>query len=90
MLGKIHTWCCGILVKKVGVARIRYWSFVEKGIIHGQRNDLTGGGLIRRTGGWTAVRVLRSADAHEKIDERILGDGAFIDRILSESQEALE
>lgn len=76
--------------KTAGAARKRYRSFVEKGIKYGKRNDLTGGGLIRSAGGWTAVKALRSADAHEKSDERILGDGAFVERILSESQEALD
>lgn len=76
--------------KKTGAARKRYRAFVEKGIGHGKRNDLTGGGLIRSAGGWTAVKALRAADTHEKSDERILGDGAFVERILSESQEALD
>jgi putative transposase len=75
--------------KKATAARKRYRSFVEKGIEHGKRNDLTGGGFIRSAGGWTTVKALRAADTHEKSDERILGDGAFVERILSESQEAL-
>jgi REP element-mobilizing transposase RayT len=76
--------------KKASSARKRYRSFVENGIQHGKRNELTGGGLIRSAGGWTAVKALRAADTHEKSDERILGDGAFVERILSESQEALD
>jgi putative transposase len=76
--------------EKVASARKRYRSFVEKGIANGKRRDLTGGGLIRSAGGWTAVKALRAADAHEKSDERILGDGAFVERVLAESQEALE
>ena len=76
--------------QKAGAARKRYRSFVEKGIKYGKRNDLTGGGLIRSAGGWTAVKSLRSADVHEKSDERILGDGGFVEQILSESQEALD
>ena len=75
--------------KKVSSARKRYRSFVEKGIQYGKRNELTGGGLIRSAGGWTTVKALSAADTHEKSDERILGDGAFVERILSESQETL-
>ena len=33
---------------------------------------------------------MRAANSHEKSDERILGDGEFVERILSESQEALD
>lgn len=76
--------------KKVASARNRYRAFVEKGIEHGKRRDLTGGGLIRSAGGWAAVRALRDTDTHAKSDERILGDGAFVERILMESQEALD
>lgn len=76
--------------KKKGAARQRYRAFVEKGINQGKRKDLTGGGLIRSAGGWEGVQALRAADSHEKSDERILGDGEFVERILSESQEALD
>lgn len=73
-----------------GRARKSYRAYIEKGIKYGKRNDLTGGGLIRSAGGWTAVRALRAADSHVKSDERILGDGEFVERILLESQEALD
>ena len=33
---------------------------------------------------------MRAADSHEKIDERIFRDGEFVERILSENQEALD
>ncbi|BBO72202.1 transposase [Desulfosarcina alkanivorans] len=76
--------------KRVASARKGYRSFVEKGIANGKRTDLTGGGLIRSAGGWTAVKAIRAAATHEKSDERILGDGAFVERILAESQEVLD
>ncbi len=45
----------------------------------GRRKDLIGGGLIRSHGGWAAVRKLRAAKAYQKGDERILGDGDFVE-----------
>ena len=36
------------------------------------------------------VKALRAAATHEKSDERILGDGAFVERILAQSQEVLD
>ena len=76
--------------KAIAVARKNYRAFVEKGIEQGKRTDLTGGGLIRSAGGWSAVKAMRSRDAFHKSDERILGDGTFVERILAENQEALE
>jgi len=37
--------------KSLKVARRNYHRFVEKGIKHGRREDLQGGGLIRGSGG---------------------------------------
>jgi hypothetical protein len=50
---------------------------------HGKREDLTGGGLIWSAGGWAAVKALRVTDSHQKSDERILGEDAFVKRMLS-------
>jgi REP element-mobilizing transposase RayT/biotin operon repressor len=76
--------------KQRGPARRSYRAFVTKGIAQGRRTDLTGGGLIRSQGGWQAVKSLRQSGRHEKSDERILGDGAFVEQVLAQSQEALE
>jgi hypothetical protein len=51
---------------------------------------LTGGGLIRSTGGWKDVKDLRRSGLHVKGDERILGDGAFVQSALAKYQEQLE
>ena len=56
----------------------------------GRRSDLTGGGLIRSHGGWVAVKAMRRAKLFEKSDERILGDGDFVEEVLAVSQEHLE
>jgi putative transposase len=63
---------------------------VNQGIAAGKRPELTGGGLIRSVGGWSAVKTLRKAGALQKGDERILGDGEFVEEVLSEAKEAFE
>jgi putative transposase len=75
---------------RLATARRRYRAFVKKGIADGKRDDLVGGGLIRSAGGWVAVKALRKSDAFQKGDERILGDGDFVQRVLSEAKEAYE
>ncbi len=76
--------------QKPGTARRAYREFVKKGIDQGKRTDLTGGGLIRSVGGWTAAKALRAAKIFEKSDERILGDGDFVEPVLAAANEAME
>ena len=71
-------------------ARRNYRNFVKKGIAEGKRNDLIGGGVVRSVGGWANIKALRKAKVYVKGDERILGDGDFIDQVLSAAEEALE
>jgi len=83
----------GILImlgKRRSSARQAYRSFVEKGIEQGRRPELSGGGLIRSAGGWEALKSLRREKADQRSDERILGDGDFVNRVLTEAREALE
>jgi putative transposase len=80
----------GLFGDKVSVARLRYLEFVKKGIAAGKRQDLTGGGLVRSVGGWSAVKSLRKAGVTQKGDERILGDGEFVEKALSQAEESLE
>ena len=80
----------GMFGGKVSIARRRYREFVQKGIAAGKRRDLTGGGLIRSVGGWSAVKSLRKAGAFQKGDERILGDGEFVENVLSQAKAASE
>jgi putative transposase len=72
---------------QLAAARKRYRAFVSEGVELGRRWDLTGGGLIRSTGGWAAVQTLKKEKVHVKSDERILGDGDFVAKTLSESRE---
>lgn len=80
----------GLYDRRLGVARRLYRIFVEEGISRGPRRDLTGGGLIRSHGGWAAVKAMRRAKLFEKSDERILGDGDFVEEVLAISQEKME
>lgn len=76
--------------QRLSDARRQYQAFVEKGISMGKREDLTGGGLIRSMGGWQAVKSMRKIKVFEKSDERILGNGSFVEQVLSKAQEQME
>jgi putative transposase len=66
-----------------------YREFVAAGKGFGQRPELVGGGLIRSLGGWSRVLSLRKKDETEAYDERILGDGDFVQGILEEADQKL-
>jgi len=46
-------------------------NIIVRGIEDGQRPELTGGGLVRSSGGWSVIKALRRATVHLKSDERI-------------------
>jgi REP element-mobilizing transposase RayT len=73
-----------------GPVRRDYREFVKAGIAQGRRPDLVGGGLLRSQGGWAGVKALREAGEYQKGDERILGEGDFVERVLAEAEEACE
>lgn len=60
---KSHDWqdtgfVLSLFNEKQALAISAYASFVEKGIIKGQRPDLVGGGLVRSSGGWVVSSIL--------------------------------
>ena len=63
---------------------------VKKGIAVERRTDLVGGGLIRSAGGWSVVKAFRRSEQRVKSDERLPGDGDFVECILKEAREDLE
>jgi REP element-mobilizing transposase RayT len=67
--------------RKVGPARVRYRAFVAAGLRQGRRPDLEGGGLKRSAGGWEGLRALRRGRERWAFDERVLGSGAFVERL---------
>lgn len=70
-------------------ARDGYEKYVADGVKLGKQPGLTGGGLIRSAGGWTAVRQMQNAGHFQKSDERILGDGYFVETVLGEADERM-
>ncbi|ACL05194.1 protein of unknown function DUF1568 [Desulfatibacillum aliphaticivorans] len=71
-------------------SRRRYLDFVQAGLSMGRREDLTGGGLVRSLGGWEAVKTaFPSKETRQKSDQRILGDGDFVQSVLAQAQENL-
>jgi REP element-mobilizing transposase RayT len=65
----------------------RYQAFVNGGIEQGKRPELVGGGLIRSAGGWFEVLALRRSGDRQISDQRILGDGEFVQQMLGEMDE---
>jgi putative transposase len=68
-------------------ARQRYEAFVRAGVHRGRRPELVGGGRIRSAGGWSQVRSLRRKGDQPLADERILGGGVFVERLLADVAE---
>lgn len=64
-----------------------YRSFMGEGVDRGEGEVLTGGGLIRSQGGWSQVVALRRRGQKEEFDERILGGGDFVGRVLKEVED---
>ncbi len=73
--------------KKERKAKKRYRKFVIKGTEEGRRPELVGGGLIRSQGGWSQVISMRRHGNKELSDERVLGSGDFVERIIKEADE---
>ncbi|CAB1061123.1 hypothetical protein D1BOALGB6SA_5896, partial [Olavius sp. associated proteobacterium Delta 1] len=62
----------------------------KQGVAAGRRPDLTGGGLVRSAGGWSALRAMRNYESRMKGDERILGQGDFVETVLKAAQKNLD
>lgn len=68
-----------------GEAKKAYRSYVNQGIGQGRRPELVGGGLLRSLGGWSAVKAMRRSGDQALSDDRILGSGEFVARIIKEA-----
>lgn len=64
----------------------QYATFVEEGISQGKREGLVGGGLLRSVGGWSEVVSMRRRGIGMASDERILGSGGFVERVIAETE----
>jgi hypothetical protein len=67
----------------------RYQEYIKDGWTEGKRDDLIGGGLKRSAGGWEGVLELKKIKDPWRGDERILGDGEFVNRILKKAEELM-
>lgn len=76
--------------KKEGEAKKAYRKYVQEGIAQGRRPELIGGGLIRSQGGWSQVISMRRHGVRELSDERILGRGDFVERVIKEADGSLK
>lgn len=70
-------------------AQRNYRQFVADGLAMGKRDDLTGGGLRRSAGGWQGVHALERVKEYWRSDERVLGDGSFVESMLKISDEKM-
>lgn len=71
-------------------ARKEYASFVAEGLEMGRQPNLVGGGLLRSVGGWSSLKAHRREGTRIKGDERILGSGDFVEKVLELAGEELE
>ena len=68
----------------------RYERYVAEGMGMGRRPDLVGGGLTRSMGGWSEVLSSRRKGEKEASDERILGSGKFVERVVKKAEERMK
>ena len=68
-------------------ARRNYVQFVAEGVPFGRRPEMVGGGLVRSLGGWSEVLALRGRDDRQVSDQRILGNGEFVQGVWREMDE---
>lgn len=72
---------------KVSDAKHNYLNFICDGTAMGKRDDLSGGGLKRSAGGWKGIAELKRSRNYWRGDERVLGDGGFVNAVLKQSEE---
>lgn len=65
----------------------KYVEFITQAKDTGRKDALTGGGLIRSVGGWSELAFLRKIKQYRCSDERVLGDGEFVSKILKTVEE---
>jgi len=92
---KVHLWqerqeVLSYFDEDVRLAMRKYEDYVAEGIAMGERPALTGGGLVRSTGGWGEILSARRAGTNLRSDERILGDSDFVENVLEAAEERVE
>lgn len=72
---------------KKRAGRAKYLNFINEGLTQGRRPDLVGGGLIRSRGGWAEVLSTKRHQEQLVSDQRVLGDGEFVQKVLAEAND---
>ena len=70
-----------------GRSKREHRKFVQAALGQGHRPELVGDGLVRSQGGWSQVVSMRRRGEEEKSDERILGSGDFVEKVVAEAEE---
>ncbi|MDY7036935.1 MAG: hypothetical protein SV375_12330 [Thermodesulfobacteriota bacterium] len=63
---------------------------MKEGLNQGNRPEPVGGGLIRSLGGWSAILSLRKENERPLTDERVLGSGEFVEKVIKEADEKIQ
>ncbi len=63
-------------------AKMLYKKFIDEGMGEFKREELIGGGLRRSAGGWSELQPLQKSEIKWRYDDRILGEGNFVDEVL--------
>jgi putative transposase len=80
----------GLFGKALREARDHLERYVSKWSDKGRCSELTGGGLIRSSGGWRAVKEAFRDGIRLVSDERILGGSEFVEKTLKQAGEAYD
>jgi hypothetical protein len=67
-----------------------YRTYLQEGLALGRRPELVGGGLVGSLGGWAEVRAVRRRGARVMADPRVLGTGAFVEKVVAEGDARLQ
>ena len=67
-----------------------YRCYVQEGVPLGSRPELGGEGLIRSLGSWSTVIFIRRHGQRDESDERILGNGNFVEKILKKAYDLIK
>ena len=76
--------------KNEGEGRKAYRKYMKEGVNQGNRPELVGGGLIRSLGGWSTILSLRKDNERPLTDERVLGSGEFVEKVIKEADEKIK
>jgi len=80
----------GFFGRSRSLARKRYRDFMAQKQHSGSGSNLSGGGLVRSSGGWEVLSRLRREHSCRIGDERILGSGDFVEQALHIDELAID